>query len=86
LTEYKIEHGIPIPESRMARITEKREKKPPTGKNAQLLAKMQVGDSFLAPLEEVQDALNKFYVPANRMGMRIATRKVDGGVRVWRTE
>jgi len=73
----KIEKNIPLPSS---------------GKWAQLLSALDVGDSFLAPLYSDDFKYEASRIRANtwtvgvRLGIKTKTRLVDGGLRVWRTE
>ncbi len=76
--EFKIERGIPIPLTLS-------EKMP--------LDEMKVGDSFFVatPEDKTQSQLRNHVSStvtpyAKRIGKRFTTRKVDGGVRVWRIE
>ena len=79
-SEYVIEQGIPIPGRNDSRI------KYPFGK-------MVVGDSFLdrADGEDVDKVVSRLqgaaqaYRKKNEQSARFSIRKVDGGVRIWRT-
>lgn len=75
---YEIEKGIEIP---------KLEKYP--------YKQMEVGDSFFVPVKENQTidslqsglkACTRTYVLVNKLDFEFATRRVEGGVRVWRTK
>lgn len=72
MNAYKIERGIPIPPKGGER----------TGLTATLRA-LDVGDSFLIANEKERLRALHF---ASRAGVKIATRKVEGGIRVWRTK
>ncbi len=70
---FKIETGKRIP--------------PPKTTNKYPFKEMAVGDSFLIPckgINEVKKAQVNVHGSARKI--RIATRKEDGGLRVWRTE
>jgi hypothetical protein len=65
----KIDKGIKLPSRR--------------NEYAEALAQMEAGDSFLvADFSKSQQ--NTFRREANKLGVRFATRTVDGGVRIWR--
>lgn len=82
--EFKIESNIPIPKSNMVRSFYRKPVES-LSPNKEIIASMEVGDSFFVPAGKVTDVLNRFYNPANRLGRRITARKVDGGVRIWLT-
>ena len=69
--DYKIERNIPIPPRRY-------------GKNDKylFLLQMEIGDSVLAETRQLATAMSGRLKGA---GYKFATRKVEGGVRVWRT-
>ena len=74
MSEFKIEDGIPIPGQNKVRGTKYPWKE------------LQVGQSFFVPLNGkraavVQSTLNS---AGKYVGMKVATRQVEGGVRVWR--
>ena len=79
---FKIEKGIPIPVSKtVTRQGRGRDRLYPW-------AEMQVGDSFFVPGEAKRigvashaSAVCKRYAPK-----RFVSRKVEGGVRIWRVE
>lgn len=66
----KIEKGVPMPELKMAPITA-------------TLKSLKVGDSFMWP-GGLKNPTQRAHATARYMGLKVATRKVDGGVRVWR--
>ena len=68
---YEIEKGILMPKRVFNR-----------GTNS-LLKSMDVGDSFLV---DSQRECNRIRVYAYRMDVKIATRKIDNGYRIWRRE
>jgi hypothetical protein len=76
--EVKIDKGLPIPD----RTKETASKYP--------WRAMEVGDSFLVAQEPgeaihmARDRANKITQYAKRTGRTFCTRKVEGGVRVWR--
>lgn len=49
------------------------------------LAEMEVGDSFFLP-DRMPNQCSSIYRAAKRVGIVIATRGSEEGVRVWRTE
>lgn len=69
---YEVERGIPIPERCAFLRTGLMEK----------MQGMQIGDSILVEEKRRQNACTA----AERLGFKVTTRKVDGGVRLWRTE
>lgn len=83
----KIESNIPIPEAQRGRI---RKKYP--------FQEMQVGDSFLVPVTDVEGKWNaskmnnritsaaRQYQQQNNPLFRVICRKVEGGVRCWRID
>lgn len=51
------------------------------------LADMDIGDSFLIPAERWRSNNNlqcNVYPAAKRLGIKVKTKSVEGGVRVWR--
>ncbi|MEE9532689.1 MAG: hypothetical protein V3W52_17055 [Syntrophobacteria bacterium] len=48
--------------------------------------KLEVGHSFLVPVEESQDARNAAHTFKKATGWNFKTKSVEGGVRVWRIE
>jgi hypothetical protein len=75
MSEFKIEKDIPLPP-----------RKSSSGRTAKYPWRwMEVGDSFLVPgLERASQFSGRAGKTARTLGIKIATRKVDGGVRVWR--
>lgn len=72
---YPIEKNIP-----MAKTRAQRQRKYP-------IREMKVGDSFLVPEKDVIKNLSQSVRNvAAEHGHKIAVRKVDGGVRVWRVK
>lgn len=72
MSEIKVESGIPMP-SRS------------TGKYP--LKVMIKGDSFFIPADVTTNYLQaNLFSSAKRAGIKISTRSVDGGLRVWRVE
>ena len=72
---YKIEKGIPMTKPRAIR-----ERKYP-------IREMKVGDSFLIPEKDlIQSQSQSVRTIASENGYKVAVRKVDGGVRVWRVK
>lgn len=69
--QFKIERGIPVPSARGALI-----KYP--------WAEMEVGDSLFFPAGNHPSVSAISGQWATRHGRKFTTRKVDGGVRVWR--
>lgn len=66
----KIEKGVPRPQGRTTRTYP--------------FEQMNVGDSFLLPEGGSLTARAGLYTIAKRHGQKIAVRKTDDGVRVWR--
>lgn len=58
---------------------------PVRGEYMAALLSMEVGDSFVVPLERTDYIRNSIGL-AKREGRRFTTRKTDEGLRVWRTE
>jgi len=71
MTEYVIEKGVPL----AATTHGGRDSK--TG----LLARMDLGDSFVVKTRQEAELFRNC---ARGAGMKIASRKVDGGTRIWR--
>jgi len=69
---YKIEKNIPAPGPAPQSI-----RKYP-------FDKMQIGDSFFVPGGNQNSIATSATNQLNRYGRRYTTRKMDGGVRVWR--
>jgi hypothetical protein len=70
----KIESGIPLPREG-----------PPWGAISGALGKLKVGDSVLLPFYTRTDQLGSIRaIMQRRANMRLTTKAVDGGVRVWR--
>lgn len=66
---FKIEKAVPIPR----------------GNAKYPFKEMQVGDSFFVPKDRVKNAQIAAYAWAKRNGVVLASRSVDGGLRIWRT-
>lgn len=49
-----------------------------------LLGKLEVGDSFLLPAAAKSAIGSAMKVHKDATGMQLTTRRVDGGIRVWR--
>lgn len=81
LFNFKIEKNIPLPEHQRGRRNG-------SGKNQMILKSMEVGDSIFIKNGNQVKVANLFQVAAKSLGtgMKIATRKVEGGVRVWRVK
>lgn len=74
MSEIKIEVGIPMPQRRY-------------GDGAHELVKaMNIGDSFLITNKPQPNVCSQFGAIARRIGVKLRTAKVEGGVRVWRVE
>lgn len=65
-----IESGVPIPSKRA------------TGGMSELLSQLNAGDSTLVSMEQANTARTTL----SRLDGKFTTRKVDGGVRIWRVE
>ena len=68
----KIEKGVPIPLGKTKRIYP--------------LKEMEVGDSIFIPSDGFINICARVNPQAKKLGIKVATRKVEGGYRVWRTE
>lgn len=69
MTTIEIKKGVPIPDTESPVRT--------------ALRKMEIGDYFDLPTDERnKGALN---ATAKRVGVAITTRKIEDGIRVWRT-
>jgi hypothetical protein len=75
MTDYVIEHGIPI----MARKRRAREYK------YAVLDKLEVTDSVLIDAKDVKLLSPTITYRSKRSGKKYTCRTVEGGVRVWRT-
>ncbi len=73
--KIKIERGIPMPTPRGE-----------GGKWLSLLSKMNVGDSFFAAGEFTSALSSKVSRARIKLGIKLAYRKENAGVRVWRTQ
>jgi len=74
--DFKIESGVPIPSN--ARI----------GRTKYPLDRLQVGNSFFVPLNDLKRAKNlraTFSSRAKKKGISVVSIADDTGVRVWRT-
>ena len=69
---FEIEKGVPL----IAAHRTRPEKYPWT--------KMNVGDSFFVPGVSIQTMVGSATPAGRRHGRKYTTRKVEGGVRVWR--
>ena len=81
MSDIPIEKGIPVPESRAGRIPVRY----PWGK-------MEIGDSFFVASDNPErlqrtltSAARGWVVRSQAAGRQFTVRRVDGGVRVWRT-
>ena len=83
LEDYKmfsIDKGVPVEQSKFSR----------SRKSMYPFADMEVGDSFLVPdidgkPKSVAPSAARFVKAAGNEGKQFVTRRVEGGVRVWRT-
>lgn len=81
--EYKIEDKIPIPS-----IT----RKPKNNALLNALSSLEVGQSFVIPIPdgttEVHKIRNNLNYTKSKLpkGFKFATREIDLGIRVWRTQ
>lgn len=75
MSELKIDKDVPIPASDPGGRPEKYP-----------WQKMEVGDSFLIPLESMKhkSAINLAYQAGQRTGRKFSGRRIEGGTRVWR--
>jgi len=77
----KVDKGIPLPQRK--RGAGKPYRKLTGGKYPWL--KLQLGDSFLVADRDIGSLTSQANVAGHRYDRKFETRKVDGGVRVWRT-
>ena len=68
----KIEKGVPIPKART--------------RTHYPMKEMEVGDSFFIASEGFLNIPSRVIPQAKRLGIKVSTRQVEGGYRVWRTE
>lgn len=78
----KIESGVPLPRREWGDGVPLAELKP-SAKWAPLLARLNVGDSFLYGPEN-NHAGSVIWRAAHRLGIKVTTRKTKGGWRCWR--
>jgi hypothetical protein len=71
--KLKVEKGVPLPAPTARQ-----------GSNIALLKSMQVGDSVFFD-DPVATKAQRFYRVAQKLGIKIVIRNVDGGKRLWRT-
>ena len=80
-----IEKNVPLPPVKRTGNNQK------TSKWGKIASRLQVGDSILVPIKgTITPAIsvtvrNRFAYHGKKLGHTYATRKVEGGVRVWRT-
>jgi len=70
VTRIRIDKGVPIPAPAAAQKYPMRD--------------LEIGDSFFVPTTNIHGT--GLYNSARRAGIRITLRKVDGGLRCWRTQ
>jgi len=75
MSEFTIEKGVPVPKQVGA-----------GRKNKYPFDAMEVGDSFFVKDIKVKAISKTCGSHGKRLSRRFASRTVDGGVRVWRTE
>lgn len=75
MSEFTIDKGIPVPKQVGA-----------GRKTKYLFDAMEVGDSFFIKDTKVKTISRTCGQHGKRLGRKFASRTVDGGVRVWRTE
>ena len=75
MSEFTIEKGIPVPKQVGA-----------GRKNKYPFDAMEVGDSFFVKDGTVKTLSRSCGIYGKRLERKFASRTVDGGVRVWRTE
>ena len=72
--ELKIERGVPLSHPN-----------PYAGTVSATLCKLKVGESVLLPMYSSTEQLGSIRKNVqDKTGMRLTTRKVEGGIRVWR--
>jgi len=74
--DYEIESDIPIPPARWGGGRPKTPVYP--------FSRMEVGDSFLVPVEKTLLVMHAARGRRKRTHEEYATRQVDGGLRIWR--
>jgi hypothetical protein len=84
INQFEIDKNIPINKIRWR-----------SSKNNYPFDKIEIGDSFLIPIEKtksisaVRGSVNNYLISYNRIykkSIKICTRQCDDGLRVWRTE
>lgn len=73
---FNIEKDIPMPKKLY-------------GKGKELIypfLQMEIGESFLVPQKKAKSVTQTAYYFTKKTGKKFATRKVEGGKRVWRLE
>lgn len=70
ISNVEVESGVPLPVER----------------RRYPYAQMQVGDSFVVRAVSLQVVCNANYRTGKKLGRKFVARKVEDGVRVWRTE
>jgi hypothetical protein len=70
ISNVEVESGVPLPVER----------------RRYPYAEMQVGDSFVVREVSLQVVCNANYRTGKKLGRKFVARKVEDGVRVWRTE
>lgn len=78
MKEIEIEKGIPVAKS----VTRCKG----NGRVQKLIKRMDIGDSFLLEVEgrKLKYKQRTFSAAAKSLGVKLITRTVDGGLRVWR--
>lgn len=74
----EVDKDIPIPPAYSGRKSGR--------KNIELLRKMDVGDSIFFPGMTTTVAYNKVFSSAKRLGIKLTSRSVDDGARIWRIQ
>lgn len=81
----EIEKMIPLPSPAYGKGKKVSEENKPL---YALIGKMEVGDSFLCPAQYMTEK-GTFYLKTRlekKYGIRLCQRKVEDGIRIWRTE
>ena len=73
MSEYKIEHNVPLPKSYLKYSS-----------MSGTISQMEVGDSFVAE-DSTANTRNSIYVCARRFNRKMSIRTIGGGkIRAWR--
>lgn len=79
ISTFKIEKSIPLPPPRRGSAK-------PTKYRRLPLKEMEIGDSFFCRTKDSLTERLSMQNAARRLGMKVAIRSMNGGIRVWRVE